>query len=103
MSGSGRFASGRAKAVTVEGGTSWLVWSAAMISGFDTGNAHTYGLTFAVMDNPATRAAHYREQAAELRLWALREIDGSSIQDQLLDLAAQYDKLAKETENSPYP
>jgi hypothetical protein len=34
---------------------------------------------------------------------AAKEIDGSPVKDQLLDLAAQYDWLAREAENSPYP
>jgi len=41
------------------------------------------------MDSPADRAAHYRNQAAELRLMAGKALGGSSIKDQLLDLAAQ--------------
>lgn len=45
------------------------------------------------MDSPADRAAHYRKEAAELRLMAAREIDGS-IKKELLDLADQYDRLA---------
>ena len=55
------------------------------------------------MDSPADRAAHYRKQAADLRLMAAKELDGSSIKGQLVDLAAQYDRLATQTENSgPY-
>jgi hypothetical protein len=50
-----------------------------------------------------TRAALYREQAAELRRLAVRETDGSSIKDKLLDLAVEYEKLATQTENSRYP
>jgi hypothetical protein len=52
---------------------------------------------------PVTRAAHYREQAAELRRRAAKEIDGSSIKGQFLDLAIKYETLATHTENSRYP
>lgn len=51
------------------------------------------------MESAANRAAHYREQAGELRLMAAKELDGSTIKDQLLDLANQYDRLAKQAEN----
>jgi|HubBroStandDraft_2_1064218.scaffolds.fasta_scaffold472278_1 hypothetical protein len=55
------------------------------------------------MDSPADRAAHYRTQAAQLRVMAAEQIEGSMIKDQLLDLAAQYDRLATQIENGgPY-
>jgi hypothetical protein len=55
------------------------------------------------MDTPADRAAHYRTQEAELRRMAAKEVGGSAIKGELLSLAAQYDRLATQIENSgPY-
>ena len=54
------------------------------------------------MDSPADRAAHYRTLAADMRLLAAKELDGSSIKGKLLDLVAQYDRLATQTENSGF-
>ena len=55
------------------------------------------GLFRAVMAQ--TRSArHYQEQAAQLRAMAAKEPDGSSIRERLLELAAQYDRLAERAE-----
>jgi hypothetical protein len=41
-------------------------------------------------------------EAARLRLLAAKEIEGSTVKDQLLDLAAEYEKLAREAEDGSY-
>lgn len=56
----------------------------------------------AAMHGPADLAAHYREQAAELRAKAAKEPAGSTFKDQLLDLAGQYDRLVTQAETGSY-
>ena len=43
------------------------------------------------------RLAHYREQAAQFRQWAADET-GPEARDGLLDMARQYERLARELE-----
>jgi hypothetical protein len=53
-----------------------------------------------IMGSRSDRARGYREQAAELRAIAAKEPQGSIIQDQLLKLAEEYDRLATQIEGT---
>jgi hypothetical protein len=52
------------------------------------------------MESRSNRALRYREQAAQLRAMAAREPYGSTIQNQLLKLAEEYDRLAARAEGA---
>jgi hypothetical protein len=54
------------------------------------------------MNSRSTRVLHYREQAARLRAMAAKERQGSTIQGELLKLAAEYDRLAAEVESARF-
>lgn len=49
---------------------------------------------------PPRSAGHYRRMAAQLREMAASEAAGSEIVGQLLGLAAQYDRLAEQVQES---
>ena len=52
-------------------------------------------LTWTVGTSPATKAVHYREQAARIRELANAEQAGR-FRDRLLEIASQYDELIAE-------
>lgn len=54
------------------------------------------------MESTAARATQYREQAKDLRLIAAKEVEGSTLKDELLKLADEYDKLARHAEGGSY-
>ena len=58
-------------------------------------DARLLSLTRAVGASPATKAVHYREQAARIRELANAEQAGR-FRDRLLEIANQYDELIAE-------
>jgi hypothetical protein len=52
------------------------------------------------MNDPSQRrsAEHYRQMAIQLHEMAMRELEGSEVRDKLLEVAAQYERLAKQAQ-----
>jgi hypothetical protein len=52
------------------------------------------------MDDPLQRRSseHYRQMAAQLHEMAMREPEGSEVRGELLEVAAQYERLAKQAQ-----
>jgi hypothetical protein len=48
--------------------------------------------------HPPRSAEHYAQMAAQLREFAKLEPDGSEIRAKLLEVAAQYDRLAEQAQ-----
>jgi hypothetical protein len=53
-----------------------------------------------LMESNSTRSQRHRDQAAQLRAMAAREPPGSTIQEQVLKLAEEYDRLAARAEGT---
>jgi hypothetical protein len=53
--------------------------------------------------HPPRSAEHYRAMAAQLREFAKLEPEGSDIRDKLVEVAAQYDRLAEQAQTGRAP
>jgi hypothetical protein len=55
---------------------------------------------FPHMNDPPLRrsAEHYRQMAAQFRMMAMGEPEGSEVRDKLLEVAAQYERIAEQAQ-----